>query len=114
MEGYYAGPDVHNVDRLAFTDAFLARLPALPHMRVGHYERVVPPGYAETALNAVPSTDIAVFRPLLSDVVLATRAPLFAGGRAGARSGDCFPGIISRSMKRICMVPMHPVEGMAQ
>lgn len=84
MEGYYAGPDVHNVDRLALTDAFLARLPALPNARVGHYERMLPPGYAETALSAAPATEITALIPLLNDVILATRAPLFAEGRWSA------------------------------
>jgi arabinofuranosyltransferase len=84
MAGYYAGPEVHNVDKYALTDAFLARLPALPNSRTGHYERMLPPGYAETALNAAPTTEIAALRPLLNDVTLVTRAPLFAEGRWGA------------------------------
>lgn len=84
MQGYYAGPGVHNVDIYALTDAFLARLPAIPGSRVGHYQRLLPPGYADTALNAVPTTKVEILRPLLNDVTLATRAPLFADGRWGA------------------------------
>ena len=78
------GPEVHNVDKYSLTDAFLARLPALPNSRTGHYERMLPPGYAETALNAAPTREIAALRPLLNDVTLVTRAPLFAEGRWGA------------------------------
>lgn len=81
MPGYYAGPTVHILDAMALTDAFLARLPSLPGMRVGHYQRLLPPGYAGTVLNAVPTTEVETLRPLLNDVTLVTRAPLFAEGR---------------------------------
>lgn len=81
MPAFYAGSAIHNVDPLALTDAFLARLPAIPGARVGHYQRMLPPGYAETALNTVPTTSVEALRPLLNDVTLATRAPLFADGR---------------------------------
>jgi len=81
MQGYYAGPYVHIVDRLALTDAFLARLPAIPGARVGHYGRLIPPGYAETALNTTPTTRVSALLPLLYDETLATRAPLFSQGR---------------------------------
>lgn len=84
MPVFYAGPAVHNVDVLALTDAFLARLPAIPGARVGHYQRMLPPGYLETALNDVPSTRIAALQPLLHDVTLATRASLLAEGRGDA------------------------------
>jgi arabinofuranosyltransferase len=81
MPGFYAGPAVHNVDVFALTDAFLARLPAIPGARVGHYGRVLPPGYAETVLNVIPATEVEALRPLLNDVTLATRSPLSADGR---------------------------------
>lgn len=84
MPGYYAGPAVHIVDDLALTDAFLARLPAIPGARVGHYQRLLPPGYIETALDAIPTTEVRALRPLLYDVTLATRAPLFSGVRWNA------------------------------
>ncbi len=85
MVGYYAGPTVHIFDYLALTDPFLARLPAIPGARVGHYQRKLPPGYYETVINyPSPTTDIVALRPLLNDVILATRAPLFADGRWGA------------------------------
>ena len=77
MPGFYAGPTVHNVDAWALTDAFLARLPAIPQARVGHYERRVPFGYAETTLNSIPTTWDENLSPLLNDVTLATRAPIF-------------------------------------
>ncbi len=48
--GFFAGPRLHIIDPLALTDPLLARLPARydPAWRVGHYRRVVPPGYLET------------------------------------------------------------------
>jgi arabinofuranosyltransferase len=48
MFGYFAGPAVHVVDVLALGDPLLARLPALPKWRIGHFERPVPEGYLET------------------------------------------------------------------
>ena len=84
LSGYYAGSGVHIVDVLALADAFLARLPALPGARVGHYQRRLPLGYTETVLNAVPTTEIEALRPLLNDVTLVTRAPLFTKERWSA------------------------------
>jgi arabinofuranosyltransferase len=84
MRGYYGGPMVHVIDEVALADAFLARLPAIPGSRVGHYRRVLPAGYVETITSVSPETDDEALRPLLNDVVLATRAPLFAEGRWGA------------------------------
>jgi arabinofuranosyltransferase len=81
MRGYFGGPQVHLIDELALTDAFLARLPAIPHSRVGHYQRQLPAGYAETSVTVHPVTGDAPLQPLLDDVTLATRAPLTAQGR---------------------------------
>lgn len=84
MPGFYAGPTVHYLDIFALTDAFLARLPAIPGARVGHYQRLLPPGYAETVLDPAPTTEVEALRPLLNDVTLATRAPLLTEGRYDA------------------------------
>jgi hypothetical protein len=46
--GYYAGPGVTIIDPYGLGDAFLARLPADPEWRVGHYFRTPPPGYVES------------------------------------------------------------------
>jgi len=81
MMGYYGGANVHIVDRFALSDAFLSRLPAVDGARVGHYERLPPPGYVETVGQASPTTEIGALRPLLHDVALATRAQLSAEGR---------------------------------
>lgn len=84
MRGFFGGPQVHLVDEFALTDAFLARLPAVPNSRVGHYQRQLPAGYAETSVAVRPVTSDAPLQPLLDDVTLATRAPLFAESRWGA------------------------------
>jgi arabinofuranosyltransferase len=91
MRGYYGGPSVHILDEYALTDAFLARLPAVYGARVGHYARLLPPGYGETVLGASPTTENAALRPLLDDVTLATRAPLWDAQRWGA-IGRLFAG----------------------
>ena len=46
--GFVAGPQVHVVDALALCDPLLARLPALPGWRIGHFRRELPAGYVET------------------------------------------------------------------
>lgn len=81
MPGYYGGPQVHIVEYFAISDAFLARLPAFPGSRVGHYKRELPTGYLESVLGASPRTDIEELRPLLNDVTIVTRAPLLTEGR---------------------------------
>lgn len=54
--GYYAGPEVHIVDKHALGDAFLSRLPSAPdpewprsEWRIGHFYRRLPKGYFECA-----------------------------------------------------------------
>jgi arabinofuranosyltransferase len=62
--GFYAGPEVHVIDRHGLGDALLARLPPIPNRewRVGHFPRHVPEGYVAT---------IASGRNLLADPGLA-------------------------------------------
>jgi arabinofuranosyltransferase len=49
--GYYAGPSKFVIDVCGLTDPLLARLPAHPDFRIGHFERSVPAGYPEAALS---------------------------------------------------------------
>ncbi len=53
---YYAGPNVHVIDRFGLTDAFIARLPANPASRVGHMQRDIPGGYLSSrgVVNRLP------------------------------------------------------------
>ena len=46
--GFAAGPSVHIVDPYALADPLLARLPAEPDWRIGHYRRLLPDGYIQT------------------------------------------------------------------
>jgi arabinofuranosyltransferase len=64
--GYFAGPDVYILDRLALADPLLARLPMRQdaNWRVGHYERMIPAGYKETLQlerNVIEDPDLALF-----------------------------------------------------
>ncbi|NPV56166.1 MAG: hypothetical protein HPY76_05750, partial [Anaerolineae bacterium] len=48
--GFYAGPQVHIVDRYALSDPLLSRLPTFRtyNWRIGHFTRPIPEGYLET------------------------------------------------------------------
>jgi arabinofuranosyltransferase len=46
--GYHAGPGVYVIDPVALVDPLLARLPAEPHWRIGHFQRTVPDGYGDS------------------------------------------------------------------
>jgi arabinofuranosyltransferase len=48
--GFAAGPRVHIVDANGLADPLLARLPANPGWRIGHFERTIPAGYVESAV----------------------------------------------------------------
>jgi arabinofuranosyltransferase len=85
MFGFYAGPGIHIVDTLALTDPLLARMPVKEgKWRVGHYERVIPPGYFETIKNGqnqIEDLNVAIYYDTLS---LITRGALFDPGRLRA------------------------------
>jgi len=71
--GYYAGPDVYVMDRLALTDPLLARLPIADatHWRIGHFERAVPQGYWDTLVSGqvrLEDLRLGAFYHLLSQV----------------------------------------------
>lgn len=83
MVGYFAGPQVHIVDRLAITEPLLARLPmkVMPKWRIGHYPREVPLGYLETlesGQNQIANRRLAEYYDKLA---LITRGPLWDPAR---------------------------------
>jgi len=45
--GFHAGPAVHIIDPMGLTDPLLARLPATPLWRIGHFKREIPAGYVQ-------------------------------------------------------------------
>ena len=76
--GYYAGPNVHILDRNALGDPLLARLPiASPdEWRIGHLKRDIPEGYIETLTsgqNQLFDPSLAAYYERLNRV---TRSPL--------------------------------------
>lgn len=83
--GYFAGPNCHIIDPLGIGDAFVARLvPSKENSRVGHLMRTIPVGYRESVLREENLLEEESARPLLQDVFLVTRAPLFSLDRWGA------------------------------
>jgi arabinofuranosyltransferase len=45
--GFHAGPAVHIIDPMGLTDPLIARLPARPQWRIGHFKREIPAGYVQ-------------------------------------------------------------------
>jgi len=79
MWGFFAGPQVHLIDRMGLGDPLLSRLPTRDpsSWRIGHYKRVVPVGY----LASVRTGDNHIRDPALSAyyerIRSLTRGPLF-------------------------------------
>lgn len=79
--GYFAGPGVHIVDPFALTDPLLARLPAHPESRPGHYLRDIPAGYLaslESGTNQIADPNLAAYYDRLR---LAIAGPLWSPSR---------------------------------
>jgi len=77
MFGYAAGPAVHIVDTLGLGDPLMARLPAQPDWRVGHFNRLVPRGYTDTLEsheNRLAAPQLAAYYTRLA---LITRGPIW-------------------------------------
>jgi arabinofuranosyltransferase len=72
--GFYAGPQIHIVDRNGLADPLLARLPThnLLEWRIGHFRRNVPAGYTEgffTGENLIHQPELALYYDKLSTVI---------------------------------------------
>jgi arabinofuranosyltransferase len=98
--GYHAGPGVHIIDPLGITDPLLARRPALPEWRIGHFRREVPVGYVESVRMCVERS--------------------FPGGRVQPPSAPCEPSIgdgtnqvrnpsLARFYERLATITQAPV-----
>jgi arabinofuranosyltransferase len=72
------------VDRLGLSDPLLARLPAIPLWRIGHFPREVPVGYLES-LESIETSESRIedagVRALHEHLRLVTEADLMATGR---------------------------------
>jgi arabinofuranosyltransferase len=82
--GFHAGPGLHILESNALTDAFLARLPARPGWRIGHFGRRIPAGYEGTLRTGANRLTDPSLRVLYRKVALVTRGPLFDGERLAA------------------------------
>ncbi|MCC7010479.1 MAG: hypothetical protein IT184_16845 [Acidobacteria bacterium] len=81
IAGYYTGPRRHIIDAWALCDPLLARLPAQPGWRIGHFSRDLPAGYFESVdqdRNLVEDPRIA---SLYEVIRIVTRGPLFTAER---------------------------------
>lgn len=81
--GYYAGPQVYVLDRLALADPLLARLPAMRAVdwRIGHMMRKVPGGYVDSLKlkgNRIQDENLAEYYEKL---LVITRGALFSPQR---------------------------------
>ncbi len=84
--GYYAGPQVHIIDRFALADALLARLPVPPDRswRIGHFRRYLPLGYEATfskGQNNIKDPSLAEYYDHLSAII---RGPIWSKPRWSA------------------------------
>lgn len=84
--GFYAGSEIHILDSLALADPLLARLPVRTDQRwlIGHFYRVIPPGYPETLLtgeNQIHDPGVAKYYDKLALII---RGDLFAPQRLEA------------------------------
>lgn len=84
MTGYYAPRSVHLVDGYGLTDPLLARLPSINPWRIGHFERLAPPGYLAVRAGKANSLANPHLNQLWEDLSLAHEAPLGAPGRLEA------------------------------
>lgn len=83
LTGFYAGPAVHIMDRLALCDPLLARMeiPDKAHWRVGHYERRIPAGYMATLETGANQLENPALRRLYDALAVITRGPLWSAER---------------------------------
>jgi arabinofuranosyltransferase len=81
--GFSARQSKYVIDQMALADPLLSRLPVPDrhHWRIGHFARVLPPGYKisrKTGQNNIPHPSLA---PVFDDVLLIARGPLLSGER---------------------------------
>lgn len=71
FQGYYAGPEIYLLDKLALSDPLLSRLPSKSGWRIGHFPRAIPKGYPEsirTNSNKIVDDDLHLYYEKLRKV----------------------------------------------
>jgi arabinofuranosyltransferase len=79
--GYYAGLNKIIIDRYALSDPFLARLPAIPGHRVGHFERNLPDGYYESVMRGINIVENLALREFYGKIRIITQGRIFTAER---------------------------------
>jgi arabinofuranosyltransferase len=79
--GFSAGPTVHLVDRYGLGDPLLARLPAQVPWQIGHFERRLPAGYAQTLINRKNLIEDAGMAAYYERLRIITEEPIWSGRR---------------------------------
>ena len=79
--GFYAGPQVHIVDRYGLGDPLLARLPAEPDWSPAHFRRKIPRGYMRSIKESGNTIEDPAVAALYDDLRRVTRSPLWDGER---------------------------------
>jgi arabinofuranosyltransferase len=79
MAGFFAGPSVHFVD--PFADPLLARRPADPRSRIGHFERRIPAGYLASIRSGRNRIENARIARYYDHIVLVTQGPIWSWDR---------------------------------
>ncbi len=83
--GYYAGPQVYIIDRLALADPLLAHLKPIStptrDRLAGHFERNIPDGYFESVKNNENRIVDPALKEYYDKIRILTRAPLWSWER---------------------------------
>ncbi len=77
--GYYAGPNVHIIDRWALSDPLLARIPPQRQVKwvIGHLTRIIPEGYVTSIYTGHPELEDPNLSLYYEKLAFITRGPLF-------------------------------------
>lgn len=83
FRGFFGGPKVHIIDWYALADPLLARLPAkyAPNWRIGHFDRVIPAGYAATLESKENQIADPALRTFYDKLSLIVRGPIWSRDR---------------------------------
>ena len=81
---FFAPADVKFIDYNALADPLLARIPAAPNQRVGHYGRLIPAGYEQTVLTGVNVIEDPYLKEYYDKLCVITKGRLLSPERIKA------------------------------